>query len=54
MSDFMKDFTTIPLAPQLTPEDRVITALQSIRLKSVDLITEIDKQIEYIEHCKKR
>ena len=35
------------------PEDRLITALQSIKLKVIDLGVEIDKQQAYIEKCKK-
>lgn len=38
---------------KLLPEDRVITALQAIKLKIIDLATEIDKQMDYIERHKK-
>lgn len=37
---------------KLVSEDRVITSLQSIRWKCVDLIAEIDKEMDYLEHCK--
>ena len=36
----------------LRPEDRIIDALQVIRYRMVTVITEIDKQVDYITRCK--
>lgn len=37
---------------KLRPEDRIITSLEIIRCKCVDLIGAIDKEMDYIERCK--
>lgn len=38
---------------KLYPEDRALDTLLEIRLKLVELISEIDHAYDYIERCKK-
>lgn len=39
---------------KLVPEDRVITSLQSIRFRLIDLISEVNKEMDYIASLKER